>query len=157
MIETRTTSKELARLCARVTIWREREGGRGARVPEALWQEAAEVAEKAGLYATARATRFNYQRLKEQKEKAATGRKASAISCDVACLARKQGPGESVVGEGAKVGSNTRFVAVRMPTVPAASRTRIELMGRHGDQMRVEVAGDIDVIGLAQAFLGCQS
>jgi hypothetical protein len=59
-----------------------------------------------------------------------------------------------VVGEGATVGSNSRFVAARMPTAPAASRTSIELVGRHGDQMRVEVAGDIDVIGLAQAFWG---
>jgi hypothetical protein len=158
MMETRTTSKELARLSARVTRWRDRQGGRGARVPDTLWREAAEVAEKVGLYATARATRFNYQRLKKQSERsAATGRKASGTLGDVACLARRPAPGEPVAGEGATVGSSTRFVAVRMPTVPAASRTSIELVGRRGDQMRVEVAGNIDVIGLAQAFLGCQS
>lgn len=116
------------------------------------------MAAKAGLYATARATRFNYQRLKEQRERAgATGRKASASSGEVACLARKQATGEPEVSERATVGLNRRFVAVRMPTVPAASRTSVELVGRHGEQMRVEVSGDVDVIGLAQAFLGCQS
>jgi hypothetical protein len=155
MVETRTTSKELARLCARVTRWREREGGRGSRVPDALWQEAVEVAERAGLHATARATRFNYQRLKEQREgAAATERKARAAGNDVASVARERDTGEPVLGEGGKVGMNRRFVAVRMPAAPTASRTSIELVGRHGDQMRVEVAGDIDVIGLAQAFWG---
>jgi hypothetical protein len=54
-------------------------------------------------------------------------------------------------------GSNSRFIAVRMPAVAPASRTCIEVVGRHGDRMRVEVAGDIDVIGLAQAFWGRQS
>ena len=158
MIKTRTTSKELERLCARVTSWRKREGGRGSRIPDALWQEAAEVAEEVGLYATARATHFNYQGLKEQCERAAApGRKARATSSDMVCLARKQSPGEPVVSKVATIGSNTRFVAVRMPTVPAASHASIELMGRQGDQMRVEVVGDIDVIGLAQAFWGRQS
>jgi hypothetical protein len=174
MDETRTATKELEELCARVAKWREREGGRGSRVPDALWQEAVEVAGKAGRYATARATRFNYERLKERSEKAAAkGRKAGGTACDVANVGRRKMTALAVVGnrtETAKLGvgdgpgvadvaagSSSRFIAVRMPAVPPASRTSIELVGRHGDHLRVEVAGDIDVIGLAQAFLGRQS
>jgi hypothetical protein len=174
MNETRTASKDLAQLCARVAKWREREGGRGSRVPDALWQEAVEAAGKAGLYATAHATRFKYERLKERWEKAAAeGRKAGATAGDVAHVAGRKDTALAVVGsrkEAAKLGagdgrgvgdvaagSSSRFIAVRMPAVPPTSRTSIEVVGRHGDRMRVEVAGDIDVIGLAQAFLGRQS
>jgi hypothetical protein len=181
MDETRTASKALAQLCARVAKWREREGGRGSRVPDALWQEAVATAGKAGLYATARATRFNYERLKERWEKAAAkGGKAGATAGDAAHIARRKGTALAVVGsrkeaatlgvgggqgvagvavlsEGAGTGSKSRFITVRMPAVPPASHTSIEVVGRHGDRMRVEVAGDIDVIGLAQAFWGQQS
>jgi hypothetical protein len=174
MNETRTASKDLAQLCARVVKWREREGGRGSRVPDALWREAVATAGKAGLYATARATRFNYVRLKERREEvAAKGRKAGTTAGDVAHVARRKETALAVAGnrtEGAKLGvgdgrgvadvaagSSSRFIAVRMPAVPPASRTSIELVGRHGDHLRVEVAGDIDVIGLAQAFWGRQS
>jgi len=45
-------------------------------------------------------------------------------------VARERDTGEPVLGEGGKVGMNRRFVAVRMPTAPAASRTSIELVGR---------------------------
>jgi hypothetical protein len=164
MNEKRTASKDLAQLCARVAKWRERGGGRGSRVPDSLWQEAVEAARKAGLYATARATHFNYLRLKERWEKASEGRKVGATH-DVADVGRKP-TALAVVGNQAEAanlgvapGSSTRsrFFAVRMPAVPPASRMSIELVGRHGDHMRVEVAGDIDVIGLAQAFWGRQS
>ena len=174
MNETRTASKDLAQLCARVVKWREREGGRGSRVPDALWREAVATAGKAGLYATARATRFNYLRLKERWEKAtAKGQKAGGTACDVVDIGRRKkktalavvgnrtetalgvGDGRGVADVAA--GSSSRFIAVRMPAVPPASRTSIELVGRHGDHLRVEVAGDIDVIGLAQAFWGRQS
>jgi hypothetical protein len=53
MVETKTTSKELARLCTRVARWREREGGRGARVPDALWLPARPLWHEAGpVYAS---------------------------------------------------------------------------------------------------------
>jgi hypothetical protein len=126
-----------------------------------------------GLYATARATRFNYLRLKERWEKAtAKGQKASATACGVADVGRRK-KALAVVGNRTETanlgvdddrgdaevaaGSNSRFIAVRMPAEAPASRTCIEVVGRHGDRMRVEVAGDIDIIGLAQVFWGRQS
>jgi hypothetical protein len=134
-----------------------------------LWQEAVKAAGKAGLYATVRATRFNYVRLKERWEKAsAEGRKAGATAFDVADVGRRKSTALAVVGnrtEAAKLsvgtgrgntdvaaGSRSRFLTVQMPAAPPASRTHIELSGRRGDHMRVEVAGDIDIIGLARAF-----
>ena len=49
-------SRELVALSARVAQWRkESGGGRGSRIPEALWEEAVRVAGIVGLYPTARA------------------------------------------------------------------------------------------------------
>lgn len=170
MDETRTASKKLAQLCARVAKWRGREGGRGSRVPDVLWQEAVEAAGRAGVHATARATHFNYVRLKKRwEESSAKGQKAGATAGDAALRkaamlgvvgqgkesARLSGNGRGTAG--VAVGSEGRFIAVRMPAVVRASHTTIELAGSHGDHMRVEVTGDIDVIGLAQAFWGRQS
>jgi hypothetical protein len=169
MNETRMASKILAQLSTRVARWRKQGGGRGSRVPKALWQAAVKAAWQTGLYATARATRFNYVRLKERWEKAsAEGRKAGTTAFDVTDVGRRKRTALAVVGnrtEAAKlsvgtsrgntdvaVGSSSRFITVQMPAAPPASRTHIELSGRRGDHMRVEVAGDIDIIGLAQAF-----
>jgi hypothetical protein len=171
MNDKETASKALVQLCSRVAKWREREGGRMSRVPDSLWQEAVVVAGKAGLYTTARAIRFNYARLKKRLENAAAnGRKASAAVGDVAVVARRKQTSLAVGGNrklgvddgksgiaDVAMGSSSRFIAVQMPAAAPASRTTIELMGRRGDRMRVEVAGDIDVIGLAHVFLGRQA
>lgn len=57
-------SGALVELRDRVQAWRRREGGGpGKRVPDELWEQAVRVARVAGLTATARATRLNYDRL----------------------------------------------------------------------------------------------
>ena len=58
----RKNSRESMAVQRRVEAWRRRGGGgRGSRIPEELWNEAV-----AGVHATARALRFNYERLKER-------------------------------------------------------------------------------------------
>ena len=50
------------------------------------------------------------------------------------------------------VGSGTRFIALEMGQLGGAGRTVIDLVGRQGERMRVEVAGGVDLSGLVQAF-----
>ena len=59
----RTMPRELVALQQRVEAWRGRSGGRGRRIPEGLWREAVRMVRSAGLHATARALRFNYEGL----------------------------------------------------------------------------------------------
>jgi hypothetical protein len=115
-------SVQLTELRARVSEWRARAGGRGSRIPEDLWQEAIRVARVEGLYATAQATSFSYERLKERSEKA-------------------QGSVES-----------SRFVAVQLSPSRPGQQTTIELVGRRGGRMRVEVTGDVDVASVLETF-----
>jgi len=133
-----TTSRELTELCRRVNEWRKREGGgRGSRIPASLWDDAVRVAQVEGLYATARATRFNYERLKDR-------------------VAAVQGAGAMVAGaaedEAGRHGASPRFVAVQVAEPRAGSHATIELVGREGERMRVEVVGDLDLAGLVQTF-----
>jgi hypothetical protein len=131
-----------------VDEWRKREGGgRGKRIPDELWAEAVQVALVDGLHATAEATRFNYERLK-QRCKAA--RAAGAV-------AKADGGGEKRVDvmpgdEASANGSSARFVALAMAAPHRGRQTTVELVGREGERMRVEVAGDVDLVGLVQTF-----
>jgi hypothetical protein len=123
MVQTR----ELVALQRRVEGWRrEGGGGRGSRIPENLWSEAAAVSRRAGLHATAKALRFNYENLK-----------------------RRAGRGAAEPKKG-----GTEFVAVRLPEVANGLKAAIALVGRDGEQVRIEVSGGsaMDVVALAQAF-----
>ena len=170
-----TMTRELVELRARVEQWRREGGGRGATMPEELWQEAVRVAGSSGVWATAHSTRLKYESLKARVGKAA----ASASPVRSAPLAagrarvsaaerravsaprvgsRVEAPGEGDRGargrdERGSRGEGARFVAVQV-TAPAAGgrQTTIELVGRHGDRMRVDVAGGVDLVGLVQAF-----
>jgi hypothetical protein len=126
----RSNSQALVVLRQRVGDWRRNGGGRGSRIPEALWNEAATVARDAGLYATARALRFNYEGLKKR----------------VRAAAKKGGGGAG-------------FVALPMPVFNAGVKVLVDLVGRDGEQMRIDVAGAnaMDVVALAQAFWSRQS
>jgi len=114
----------------RVDAWRGRGGGRGSRIPEELWKEAVGVVRTAGLYATARALRFNYEGLKKR-----SGREVAA-------------PSEH----------GTEFVALQMPQVirqlSGGAKVVVDLVGRDGEQMRIDVssASAMDVVSLAEAF-----
>lgn len=157
-----TVSPELTGLLARVLQWREQGGGgRGSRIPDPLWREAIGVARLIGPYQTSKATRFNYQRLKQSSGYQGQGKKPG----DGVVGEKRRDPGtnkEVGAGSASKVGKpgagacvgqgGARFIALQMASPGKGSTTRIELVGRHGEQMRIEVAGEVDVVGLVQAM-----
>jgi hypothetical protein len=101
-------------------------------MPEELWRAAAEVARLEGLYSTSRALRVEYSRLKQR----VTSNKIMA-----------------------RATTDSSFVELGVSQLCGACRTVVELSGRDGDRMRVEVTGTptVDVVGLAQAFLSQRS
>lgn len=128
MNETTTLLKVLG---TRVAKWRAGCGGKRSRVPEELWTEAVAVARTEGVYATSKTTRFNYSKLKGRVDGAPEDR--------------------------ALVGTSPEFIEVAMPPVPsreAVGKTVVELEGRGGGRLRMEVTGTsaVDVVGLAHAF-----
>lgn len=125
------TTISLKALGTRVAKWRAGCGGKRSRVPEDLWTEAVAVARTEGVYATSKATRFHYGKLKGRVAGAPEGR--------------------------ALVRTRPEFIEVAMPAVvsrEAGGKTVVELEGRGGSRLRVEVTGPsaVDVVGLAQAF-----
>lgn len=126
-------SRELVAARQRIEYWRKRHGGRGSRIPEELWSEAVGLARVAGLYATARALRLNYERLKARATRVA-GR-------------------EPVAGR-----QESAFVELGMGQL-CGSRTVVELLGPGGERMRIDVTGasTLDVVGLSQTFWSRQS
>lgn len=150
----RAVSAELKDLRTQVLKWRERDGGgRGSRIPDELWQAAVRVARVDGVYATSQATRFNYDSLRERC------RRADGLVDEAKPVADAKG---QTIGETriARVGSATvktagadaRFIALPLPPPRPTSQTTIELVGRKGDRMRVELAGDVDLAGLLSTF-----
>ncbi len=119
-------TQELVALQRRVERWRRVGGGRGSRIPETLWREAVAVSRTSGLYATARALRFNYENLKRRAGRDSRQPKKH----------------------------ETEFVAVRLPEVGNGLKAVIGLVGRDGEQVRIEVSGGsaMDMVALAQAF-----
>jgi len=122
----RTTSRELVALRRRVEAWRRSSGGRGSRIPEELWNKAVDVARVAGVYATARALRLNYERLKERTGQAT----------------------------GKPNGNASRFVALELPQLNGGAKLAVDLVGGDGEQVRIELSGAsvMEVVALAEAF-----
>jgi hypothetical protein len=134
MVQGRKRTKDLEAVREALTDWRRRHGGRGRPIPESLWSEAAEVARVGGVAETARALRV-----------------------DAVRLARR------VVGEGEgaprRMEESARFVEVGGLELGGPRRLAVvELVGREGDRVRVEVvdgAGSaVDLVALARAFWG---
>ena len=130
--------KGLAGLVEGVERWRQERAHIRARAPEELWEAAVEVARKEGIYATARAIRFDSSRLKARMSAAPTvGSRSASVALGPP---RTEAP---------------TFVAIEVagPGVATTSETVVELVGRHGERMRIVAArGDVDLLGLAQAF-----
>ena len=168
MGQQKTRSPELLELCERLSQWREQNngGGRGSQIPEELWQEALGVVQHDGLYATAQAARLNYARLKERSRAAAreqrpeaTGRDNSGAQAVRTTRRKNKALAVGVGGAGprvpapAAVAAGAGFIALKIaPLSPATSHATLELVGSGGERMRVELAGALDVVGLAQAF-----
>ena len=128
----------LAGLMQEVERWRRERAHARSPAPEALWDAAADVARKEGVYATARAIRFDSSRLKAR----VSGASSAGSRSPVASL------GTATMGAPA-------FVAIEVtgPGCATTSETVVELVGRHGDRMRIVAApGEVDVVGLAHAF-----
>ena len=121
-----TTSRKLMAVQRRVEAWRRTSGGRGSRIPEELWNEAVEIARVAGVNATARALRFNYERLKERAGQAS----------------------------GKQSGKASQFVALELPRLNGGANLVVDLAGREGYQMRLELSGlsGTEVVALAQTL-----
>jgi hypothetical protein len=126
-------SQAMARARLHLDGWRREHGGAGVRIPEGVWGEAVEVARGEGLSRTARALRLDHSRLKAR----------------VGLV-----PGV----EGTSDRPETTFVEVGIGPL-GSSRTVVELAGRDGDRMRIEVTGPspVDVVGLSRAFWSRQS
>lgn len=141
-------SRELIQLCARLSQWRQEEGGgRGTRIPEELWQEAIRVACREGLYRTARAARLNYARLQQRSRTAGPAPVPDEKSRKGAIAASPTKPGG---GDASATFIPLSALPLSAP-VPAACTT-IEMMAANGNRMRLEVPGSVDVAGLIQTF-----
>lgn len=148
-------SQELNKLRQRVEGWREEHGGRGSLVPDELWSAAVEVARLDGVWATARALHFNYARLRERVDRAKGvkgGRGKTPRVLAVTADGQERGPFPRRNGEQGCGNGRSPFVALEMGQLGGAGRTVIELLGRHGDRMRVDVAGGADLVAVVQTF-----
>ena len=125
-----TGGRELAAARRRFEHWRKRHGGRGRRIPEPLWIEAARVAQVAGVQQTAGALRLKLERLKDRVG-------GSRMASDVDSRAR-----------------GAAFVELTGMGCFGGVQTVVELVNRVGEQMRVHLAGAsrADLINLAEAF-----
>jgi hypothetical protein len=114
--------------------WRRSHGGRGRPIPAALWSDAADVARANGVAETARALRLNPRKLAKLAEGRAESVPRSAV--EPAAFVEL---GSLVLGEPRE----------RRPVV-------LELVGREGDRVRVEVVGGagtaVELVALARAF-----
>ncbi len=149
----RKASRELETLRQRVEAWRKKDGGgRGSRIPEALWKEAARIAGADGLWTTSRALRFNYMRLRDRVE-SARATKGQERKAPAALLIRDE---QRPVGRGALEASeqSARFVPLDIGGgLGGAPKTVIDLVSWLGDRMRVEApTGSVDIAGLCYRF-----
>jgi hypothetical protein len=118
--------KRLATAGAELASWRREHGGRGKRIPEALWAGAVELARAVGPATTADALQLDPVRLETRVRRAGDPRRA-------------------------EVGAGATFVEVgALPLV--SSPTVVEFVSREGDRMRIETGGPLDVFGLSRAF-----
>ena len=142
------SSAELSELVEKVDEWRRRRERR-TRIPEELWDEAVRVAGRAGLWATAKATRIHYPDLKDRMVKAGLSRGPDRRQAS--------GGGQSQSGHsrpnGMGLAGRAAFVELPRAAMSAGTRTVVEFEGQGGDRMRIEVSGGVDLAGLARAFL----
>ena len=96
--------------------WRRLHGGRGRPIPAELWSRAADVAVASGVAETARALRLDASKLAKLVE-------ARAKSAPAALM----GPAQFVELGGMALGEPRKAV--------------LELVGREGDRVRLEVVG----------------
>ena len=111
--------------------WRRSHGGRGRPIPAALWSDAADVARANGVAETARALRVDARKLARLAEGRTESEPRSVVE-----------PAGFVELGGLGLGEPRTAV--------------LELLGREGDRVRVEMVGDaggvVGLVALARAF-----
>ena len=121
---------EVAHLLARtqdeLAEWRRTHGGPGRRIPEELWAAAAEVAREQGVAPTARRLRLRAERLEQLV----------------------------VALDDAERGRSFEFVEFQCEKIGVPGQTVLQLVGRDGEQLRIEVPGTrtVDLVSIARAF-----
>jgi hypothetical protein len=120
----------LAEVRDRLARWRAKHGGRGIRVPEAMWAQVVEVARVEGVEATAHALQLDPARLAARMT--ATGTASGEMSAEL--------------GGG--------FVELDAGRLGLSPRTVIRFQGGDGERLEVELAAGavIDLAALAEAF-----
>lgn len=126
-------SKDLEATREALASWRRMHGGRGRPIPAALWSDAADVARAHGVTETARALRLDPRKLAKLAEDSAA---------------------QSVVEAAGFVELGGLGLGERREPPKAV----LELVGREGDRVRVEIVGDaggvVGLVALARAFWG---
>ncbi|HET8939048.1 MAG TPA: hypothetical protein VFN67_36640 [Polyangiales bacterium] len=149
----KTMSRELAALCTQLGQWRKNGGGgRGKRIPEAVWQQAAAVARVDGIHTTARVARLNYERLKTSMAAYDAARSAEPVEVLDGGAHRD----DAALGRGKKQAlakpRAMQFVSVPMAPVAARRAMTIELISRSGDRVRIESTDALDVAVVVESF-----
>jgi hypothetical protein len=121
----------MAEVRQRFERWRERCGGPGRRIPEALWSEAMAVARHAGVETTARTLHVHAERLRQRMELDAE---------------RPAAQSESPASEG--------FVELDAGALCLPGRAVLRLQGRDGEQLQLEMssARGVDLLAVVRAF-----
>ena len=117
-------STQLIGLKERVAQWRDQRGGRGGRIPGDLWDAAIAVARREGVLATAEAIGFNKGRLADRLARVAVGDEVER-------------------GDGAEGKGEVGFVELEVARPGGA--VVVDVLGRHGERMRVEGMSGADV------------
>jgi hypothetical protein len=164
-------SRQLVRAVRCIERWRGERVSRKETIPDYVWSAAAEAARVDGVWVASRALRLEFNRLKERVFGARTG---PAVRATVPASARTRrarrrrpletkqlvprsaGFVEVVVDPVRELGASGAAVpGVGSTWRPGATGSAvIELMGRNGERMRIEVACPtaVDLLGLSQAF-----
>ena len=143
-----TKSRELVALCGELAQWRKHGGGgRGKRIPEAVWQQAAAVARVDGVLATARATRLNLERL----QACVTAAEATELPRGTQRrVSRRQG--DDALAQSHAERRGPQFVSVELAPSARRPALTIELIGRSGERMRIESADGLDLADVVHSF-----
>jgi hypothetical protein len=146
--------------------WRRGRASRKEAIPDHVWSAAEAAARVDGVWATSRALGLEFNRL---KERVVGTRRGPVITRAIAARGIPRARATGAVRRRAAVGkrlvpAKPKFVEVVLEpareagAAGAAGKTVIELMGRRGERMRIEVAGPatVDVVGLSQTFWSLQ-
>ena len=159
MFKRREPSRALMALRDQVEAWRTEQGKRSL-IPDELWDAAVDVAKGPdGVWFTAKMTRLNHQRLeikmtearRARRQTLAVREKPASVTAN-RVVSRQNGRVQAVVVRRA---GETPVAAgfIELPTTTlGGGQTVIEFVGRHGDRMRVEAKGGVDLVGLARTF-----